>query len=59
MKKIESIKQLKDLFISLNAVIESSNGFESYTLDSKNYRAINTNLSKMNEKKKVKKGIYD
>ena len=59
MKKIESIKQLKDLFISLNAVTESSNGFESYTLDSKNFKAINTNLSKMNEKKKVKKGIYD
>ena len=59
MKKIESIEQLKDLFISLNAVVERSNGFESYTLDSKNFKAINTNLLNMDEKKKIKKGIYD
>jgi hypothetical protein len=59
MKKIESLKQLENLFVSLNAEIESSNGFKSYTLDSKNFKAINTNLSKMNEKKKVKKGKYD
>ena len=59
MKKIESLKQLENLFVSLNAVVESSNGFKSYTLNSKNFKAINTNLSKMDEKKKVKKEKYD
>ena len=38
MKKIESLKQLENLFVSLNAEIESGNGFKSYTLDSKNFK---------------------
>jgi len=42
--KLNSLEDLKKLFVALNAEIETENGFTSYTIDSKNF-------NKQNEKK--------
>ena len=45
--KLNSLNDLKDLFTSLNANIETGDGFTSYTLDSKDFKVVHTDLSKL------------
>jgi hypothetical protein len=45
--KLNSLNDLKDLFTSLNAEIETGDGFTSYTLDSKDFKVVHTDLSKL------------
>jgi hypothetical protein len=45
-------KLLKDLFTSLNAEIETGDGFTSYTLDSKNFKVTEFILSQLEIKGK-------
>ena len=47
MKKKDETDALKQLFIALNAEIETGDGFTSYTLDSKNFKVVHTDLSKL------------
>lgn len=48
--ELNSLNDLKDLFIALNADVETGNGFTSYTLESKNFKTIHTDLSKFKVK---------
>ena len=50
--KLNSLNDLKDLFTSLNANIETGDGFTSYTLDSKDFKVVHTDLSKLEIKGK-------
>jgi len=50
--KLNSLNDLKDLFTSLNAEIETGDGFTSYTLDSKDFKVVHTDLSKLEIKGK-------
>ena len=45
--KLNSLNDLKDLVTSLNATIETGDGFTSYTLDSKDLKVVHTDLSKL------------
>ena len=47
MKKKDETDALKQLFIALNAEIETGDGFTSYTLDSKDFKVVHTDLSKL------------
>ena len=47
MKKKDETDALKQLFIALNADIERGDGFTSYTLDSKDFKVVHTDLSKL------------
>ena len=47
MKKKDKTDALKQLFIALNAEIETGDGFTSYTLDSKDFKVVHTDLSKL------------
>jgi hypothetical protein len=50
--KLNSLNDLKDLFTSLNANIETGDGFTSYTLDSKNFKVTEFILSQLEIKGK-------
>ena len=52
MKKKDETDALKQLFIALNAEIETGDGFTSYTLDSKDFKVVHTDLSKLEIKGK-------
>jgi hypothetical protein len=45
--KKDKTDALKQLFIALNAEIETGDGFTSYTLDSKDFKVVHTDLSKL------------
>jgi hypothetical protein len=47
MNKKDKTDALKQLFIALNAEIETGDGFTSYTLDSKDFKVVHTDLSKL------------
>ena len=47
MNKKDKTDALKQLFIALNAEIETEDGFTSYTLDSKDFKVVHTDLSKL------------
>ena len=47
MIKKDKTDALKQLFIALNAEIETGDGFTSYTLDSKDFKVVHTDLSKL------------
>lgn len=49
--KPKSLNDIKNLFVALNADVETGNGFTSYTLESKNFKAVHTDLSKFEVKK--------
>ena len=51
-RKKNKIDALKQLFIALNAEIETGDGFTSYTLDSKDFKVVHTDLSKLEIKGK-------
>jgi hypothetical protein len=51
-KKDETDAKLKQLFIALNAEIETGDGFTSYTLDSKNFKVTEFILSQLEIKGK-------
>lgn len=53
MKKIKSIKNLQNFFEKLGAKKESGEGFVSWTLDSKDFKMIHTDLSKYEKKNKA------
>lgn len=48
--ELKSLNDLKDLFIALNADVETGDGFTSYTLENKNFKTIHTDLSKFKVK---------
>ena len=52
MNKKDKWDDLKKLFIALNAEIETGDGFTSYTLDSKDFKVVHTDLSKLEIKGK-------
>jgi hypothetical protein len=52
MKKKDEADALKQLFIALNAEIETGDGFTSYTLDSKNFKVTEFILSQLEIKGK-------
>ena len=52
MNKKDNWDDLKKLFIALNAEIETGDGFTSYTLDSKDFKVVHTDLSKLEIKGK-------
>mgnify|MGYP007061986885 CR=1 FL=1 len=52
MKKKDETDALKQLFIALNAEIETGDGFTSYTLDSKNFKVTEFILSQLEIKGK-------
>ena len=52
MNKKDKTDALKQLFIALNAEIETGDGFTSYTLDSKDFKVVHTDLSKLEIKGK-------
>ena len=52
MKKKDKTDALKQLFIALNAEIETGDGFTSYTLDSKNFKVTEFILSQLEIKGK-------
>ena len=47
MNKKDKTNALKQLFIALNAEMETGDGFTSYTLDSKDLKVVHTDLSKL------------
>jgi hypothetical protein len=47
MNKKDKTDALKQLFIALNAEIETGDGFTSYTLNSKDFKVVHTDLSKL------------
>ena len=52
MKKKDETDALKQLFIALNAEIETGDGFTNYTLDSKNFKVTEFILSQLEIKGK-------
>ena len=55
MKKINSLKGVQNFFEQLGAKKEKSQGFVSWTLDSRDFKIVHTDLTNMkvkNEKKK-------
>ena len=52
MNKKDKTDALKQLFIALNAEIETGDGFTSYTLDSKNFKVTEFILSQLEIKGK-------
>ena len=50
--KLHSLDDLKKLMISLNATVETGQGFKSWTLDSKDFKVVHTDLSKLEIKEK-------
>ncbi len=50
MKKIKSLNDVQNFFEQLGAKKEKGQGFVSWTLDSKDFKLVHTDLSK-NEKK--------
>jgi hypothetical protein len=51
-RKNKKTDALKQLFIALNAEIETGDGFTSYTLDSKNFKVTEFILSQLEIKGK-------
>ncbi len=52
MKKLKSLNDVQNFFEQLGAKKEKGQGFVSWTLDSKDFKMVHTDLSKANKQAK-------